>query len=771
MKMGTKSILLLLLASFLVAVNAAPMNSKTYIVHMEKNISHEDITAKGAWYSELMQGVKMLLSEEEEDDGRECLHHVFDRVFNGFSARLTPEQASYIEKLPGVLGLYPNRIHKTSTTHSPEFLGLTGTNARLWNESRYGEDVIIGVIDSGIWPERPSFSDEFLGPIPQRWNGTCEAGVAFNTSHCNNKIIGARYFYLGNEAAYGPINETNEYKSPRDYNGHGTHCASTAAGRRLYPAFAFDGLARGSATGMAPKARIAVYKALWRGSGEGVTDDVVAAIDQAVIDGVDVISFSISGFGQLAPLHSDPFSIAAYNAMKQGIFFSAAAGNAGPAPFTIDHAAPWVTTVAATTQDREIDASVELGNGSRLSGRSTFDGKGLNGNISLPLIYAGDAALNPSLRWNASVCEVAALLNASLVQGKLILCDSDPVTSVNDILDVAGAAGMILANTLADGEALKLPGSFGATPFTQVGYAARQNIISYIRSTPAPMARILPARTVLGVKPAPEVAGFSSRGPIVYDGVWLKPDIAAPGVDILAAGIREEIYAFMSGTSMACPHISGIAALLKSVHPNWSPAAIRSALMTTATTLDNTRNTMTAEETGRAASPWEFGAGLTQPERAMNPGLVYDMGPQDYFFFLCALGYTTEQIQIFEHGPFTCPPRVRIEDTNFPSFVAVFDNQTVLNKTPLNYTRTLTSVTSGGGTYNASVEQPQGFSVIIEPSTLTFSPQELLRSFTLTVTPLGTVTNTPSYGAPGSIVWSDGLHVVRSPLIVVIANL
>jgi hypothetical protein len=382
------------------------------------------------------------------------------------------------------------------------------------------------------------------------------------------------------------------------------------------------------------------------------------------------------------------------------------------------------------------------------------------------LIYAGDAAIDPSYVENARVCQSADVLNLTLVPGKLVLCDSDPTTSYYNVVGVGGAAGIILANTPTDGEALHLSPPFSA-PFAQVGNAARIAIMDYIRATALPVAKILPAMTLIpGPKPAPQVAGFSARGLLhaTFGYQWLKPDIAAPGVDILAAGIRNEYYAFMSGTSMACPHISGIGALLKAVHPNWSPAAIRSAMMTTATTLDNSQSTIAVEETGLTASPWAFGAGLTLPERAMSPGLVYDMGHDDYFTFLCALGYTTEEIQVFEQRTFTCPPQVRVEDMNLPSFVALFNAQGLASRSPVTFTRFLTSVTSGVNNYTANVVHPQGFQISIDPPTLSFYPTQLVQRFTVTVTPNGT-TDIPKYGSPGSVVWTDGQHVVQSPLV------
>ncbi|KAG0616967.1 hypothetical protein M758_5G155600 [Ceratodon purpureus] len=774
------------LLSSLLCLDGAPVGSKTYIIHMEKNATHLDVDAKHAWYTELMDGAKAFLAADHPDDGMDSLHHVYHHVFDGFSARLTAEQVAYMKSLPCVMALYQDRVHKPQTTHSSEFVGLSGENAHLWPESNYGADSIIGVIDTGIWPERLSFNDHGLGPIPKRWKGSCTAGTNFTAANCNKKIIGAKYFYKGYEAEYGKIVDGVDQKgnenilSARDSDGHGTHCASTAAGRWARRA-SYKGLARGTAVGMAPKARIAVYKALWEPEG-GMTTDLVAAFDRAVADGVDVISYSIGS--KVGPDGIPDFFegaeaevVAAFNAVKKGVFVSVAGGNEGPTPGSIANNAPWYTTVAATTQDREEQQNVLLGNGEILVGRFGSAPKaGLQHVTNAPLIYAGHAAINGISAENASFCQVEAL-DASLLAGKIVVCNVDERSP--RFSGAPGAAGIIFVLSPYWGEGLQI--SESAIPFTQLGSDARLPILAYIASTSKPTATILPTKTVYGTTPAPKVAAFSSRGPIRYArGQWLKPDIAAPGVDILAAGIKNNQYAFKSGTSMACPHVSGFGALLHSRHPKWSPAAIRSALMTTATTLDNTNNTITAQETSSAASPWDFGAGFAQPEKAMNPGLVYDMGTDDYLHFLCGLGYNSTEIKLFDRDGYACPsnPPARIEDANLPSFVAHFGDAATLSlvDTSVSFSRTLSNVGSARGTYKATVDvQPKGFHISVEPSTLKFSRAGSKQSYVLTVTPRGAATLPEValgsfFQGSGSVSWSDGEHVVRSPVVVMVGD-
>ncbi|KAG0601967.1 hypothetical protein M758_11G151600 [Ceratodon purpureus] len=789
--MATHWMLLILVSALLLGVSTgAPVGSKTYIIHTVKNTTHLDVMAKHAWYTELMAGAKQLLAPDHPDDGMDTLHHVYHHVLNGFSARLTPEQAHFMASLPCVLAVNPDRIHHAQTTHTPEFLGLSDQDAKLWPESNYGDNVIIGVLDSGIWPDRHSFSDRGLGPIPawKGWKGACEAGTNFTGAECNNKIIGARYISKGFEAENGAINDTvTDYLSPLDIDGHGTHCASTAAGRWAYRA---SGLrqAKGTARGMAPRARIAVYKVLWKKPSvpgtHGSDSDIIQAFDQAVQDGVDILSVSIAPTVTetgIDDLFENSVAIAAFNAAKRGVFVSVAGGNQGPLVGSISNVSPWMATVAATTTDRDILSDVVLGDGTVITGRSIYNGTALKGK-AVPIIYGGDAAIAE----NASFCARGSL-NESLVTGKILLCD---VPSHANAIIPNGVVGLILGNTAERGDgvpddlnrlistAQSLP-----IPMIHVGSQAREGVMKYIREVTGasvPLATLHGAKTVYNVTPAPQVAQFSSRGPINIAArpqmQWLKPDIAAPGQDILAAGVGNEQYTFKSGTSMACPHISGIAALLRSVHPNWSPAAIKSAMMTTATTLDNRGETITAVETSMAATPWAFGAGFVQPEKAMNPGLVYDMGSTDHLLFLCGLGYDYEMIRMFDmDAGFVCPsnPPARIEDANLPSFVAAFPVPPVgTNATDISFNRTLTNVAKGGSTYRASVHVEQGavFDVVMEPTTLTFAAEGSVQKFALIVRPHADAVFTSDSVSEehATISWSDGVHVVQSPVAIVV---
>ncbi|XP_024383822.2 subtilisin-like protease SBT1.6 [Physcomitrium patens] len=666
-------------------------------------------------------------------------------------------------KMPGVKGLYPDLPVQLATTRSTEFLGLASASGRLWADGKSGEDVIIGVIDSGIWPERLSFDDLSLGPIPARWNGVCEVGTNFTVSNCNRKIIGARFIFAGREADKGrPIEDgVEDYKSPRDMIGHGTHCASTAAGMRVARAVSPTGLAGGTAAGTAPKARIAVYKALWGPEGRGSLADLVKAIDWAVTDGVDVISYSVGGVTGEYFTQYYPMNVAMYNAVKQGIFFSVAAGNDGSAPGTVSHVAPWVTTVAATTQDRDIDTNVELGDGTVLKGRSDYDGTALAGQV--PLVLGGDIAVSALYVDNATFCGRDAI-DASKALGKIVLCFKDDVERNQEI--PAGAVGLILAMTV--GENLSV--SHLNIPYTNVGNKAGKTMVSYIGSTAAPTATIHGAKTVLGVKPAPKVAGFSNRGPITFpQAQWLKPDIGAPGVDILAAGIENEDWAFMTGTSMACPQVSGIGALIKASHPTWSPAAIKSAMMTSASIVDNTGNIITRDESGETGTFFDFGAGLVRPESANDPGLIYDMGTTDYLNFLCALQYTPEEIQHYEPNGHACPTAARVEDVNLPSMVAAFTRST-LPGASVTFNRVVTNVGAPDSVYTANIIAPAYFEVAVEPATITFSAAAPTQSFTLTVSPNTTAPVPAGVAAEHGVVqWKDGVHVVQSPIVAIVS--
>lgn len=775
--------LVLMVGAFPLNVESDASTTRTYIVQMEEAapaVAPLGLT-KAAWYTQVLQMTKLQFVQEspslagENKIGVESLLHVYETVLHGFSARMTFQEAAYMENLPGVAAVYPDGVKHLHTTHTPEFLGLNSSYG-LWPEAHYGDDVIVGVLDTGVWPESASFGDQHLGPIPARWKGICEGGTEFNVSNCNKKLIGARYYAKGYEAATGAINETKEYKSPRDSEGHGTHTASTAAGRWVYKA-SLMGLAEGTARGMSPRARVAVYKVCWD---QGCFDsDILAAFDQAVADGVDVISLSVGG--GVVPYYVDSIAIGAFGAVRKGVFVSCSAGNSGPGPGTVSNIAPWITTVGASTLDRGFPANVILGDGVVVHGVSLYKGKGL-GNDSIPLIYAGHAAIynasNVNSTLDATLC-MAGTLNPALVKGKIVLCErgNNARVAKGAAVLAAGGAGMILANTPTDGEGLIADSH--VLPGTSVGAKGGFVILNYINSTTSPTANIEFGGTVLGVKPAPVVASFSSRGPNTLTPQILKPDLVGPGVNILAAwtgrqgptglsfDTRRVPFNIISGTSMSCPHISGIGALMKGAHPHWSPAAIRSAMMTTASTVDNRNGMLTDESTSAVGNPFDYGAGAVEPEKAVDPGLIYDLGPQDYVNFLCALNYTETNIQAFAHNSSGCPAtRVRVEDMNYPSFSAVFNVTGASGEMSTTFRRTVTNVGPANSTYSSIVSAPKGIAILVDPDILKFSTGTEKLSFRLNLSASISSNTVPGVSETmfASLSWSDGVHVVQSQI-------
>ncbi|GLJ29073.1 hypothetical protein SUGI_0573490 [Cryptomeria japonica] len=598
---------------------------KAYIVHILKSMKPQQFNSHHHWYASMLDQIV-----QSDPSAKEMLY-TYDTLLHGFAARLTKAEAQAMEVMDGCLAVIHSSLNKISTTHTPEFLGLSSSG--LWSRySTYGKDIIVGMIDTGIWPESKSFKDEGLGPAPTGWKGACESGRRFDSSNCNGKIIGARYFSKGYEAQNPtPINETLEYKSPRDNDGHGTHTASTVAGAAV-SGISYFGFANGTARGMAPQARLAIYKACWA---DGCYDtDTVAAMEQAIADGVHIISISIGS--RDTAFYNDNRAIAAFGAIERGVFVSASAGNGGPYPFTLGNVAPWITTVGASSIDRDFPASVVLGNQEMYKGTSTYsrvDDATLQ--RPLPLVYV-------STNDRTSYC-VPGSLDPNLVKGKIVICNQ--ISSFKQVAR-AGGAGLIGANDESYGSQQGITNP-NTLPAISVSFTTGEKIKAYIKSTGsnATATMSLKGLTIVGKETtAPIVAAFSSRGPSEEYPQVVKPDIIAPGVNILAAYAGKLPYKFLSGTSMACPHVSGIAALIKAIHPTWRPAAIKSALMTSSYLTDNAEQPITDSFTMRAANPFVLGAGHVNPNTAVDPGLVYDMVPQDYITFLCSLNYTEQQI-------------------------------------------------------------------------------------------------------------------------------
>ncbi|KAM3334750.1 hypothetical protein ACQJBY_029275 [Aegilops geniculata] len=745
---------------------------RTYIVRVDADAKPSAFPTHAHWYE------SALLAASGGGGGWPeggPLIHTYSAALHGFSARMSPSAAAALAGARGVAAVLPERVRRLATTRSPRFLGmLSSPPSAILADSDFGSDLVIAVIDTGISPAHRSFRDRGLGPVPPRWRGVCASGPGFPPGSCNRKLVGARFFSAGYEATSGRMNETAEVRSPLDNDGHGTHTASIAAGRYVFPASTL-GYARGVASGMAPKARLAAYKVCWVG---GCFDsDILAAFDAAVADGVDVVSLSVGG--AVVPYYLDAIAIGAFGATEAGIVVSASAGNGGPGGLSVTNVAPWMTTVGAGSMDRAFPANVRLGNGQVLDGVSVYGGPVLQSGKMYELVYAGATS------YSASTC-LDGSLDQAAVRGKIVVCDRgvNSRAAKGDVVRRAGAAGMVLANGAFDGEGLVA--DCHVLPATAVGAAAGEKLRKYIASSnpqkPA-TGTILFEGTHLGVHPAPVVAAFSARGPNPQSPETLKPDLIAPGLNILAAwpsgvgpaGIpsdgRRTEFNILSGTSMACPHVSGLAALLKAAHPTWSPAAIKSALMTTAYTRDNSNGTMADESTGKVADVFDFGAGHVDPMRAMDPGLVYDIAPADYVSFLCNLNYTGQNIRAITRRQADCRGARRAGhagNLNYPSLSATFVADGARARMRTHFIRTVTNVGGGRSAYRATVRAPEGCNVTVRPDRLAFRRDGQKLSFTVHVEAAARARMEPgsSLVRSGALTWSDGRHAVVSPIVV-----
>ncbi|KAL2502048.1 Subtilase family protein [Forsythia ovata] len=700
--------------------------------------------------------------------------------FSGFAAKLTESQAKKIADYPEVVQVIRNRHHKVLNTRSWDFAGLSArVPDNLLHESNMGDGIIIGVIDSGILPN-PAFKDEGLGPIPARWQGECESVDMFDASkQCNNKVIGARFYKDGFEMEFqGNLTDYFTYSdnpSPLDIVGHGSHVASTAAGSFVANATYF-GHNFGTFRGGAPRARLAVYKACWYEptlETQSCTDaDVLQAFEDASHDGVDIISLSI---GPTMPLISEvdkssTLAIASFHAVADGIPVVCAAGNEGPVGATVTNVSPWILTVAASNVDRAFQTIITLGNNKTFSGQSlmTKDGIGFK-----DLIFGGEYNSGPSENFR---------FLASDVEGRVVLCylmkeATSNVAAYARAVNASGAAAMIVAMPPDDITIYPFYTgnySLAGVPVIQVDYETGTEILNYcLTSEATPLIKLSSTKILVGKPVAAKVAAYSSRGPNSYVPSVLKPDIAAPGTSILAVSansdsMTDNAYSLDSGTSMATPHVTGIVALLRALHPDWSPAAIKSALVTTAWNTDTYDYPIFAEGNSRKlADPFDYGGGIANPNGAAHPGLVYDMGRNDYIHYLCSLGYSngliynatsdSPEIQNVAGIRGMCPkPIMSILDLNLPSI-------TIPNlREKVTVTRTVTNVGLPVKTvYKAVIKSPLGTKVSVKPKVLSFDYGIKKISFQVTIK------STKKYNLGytfGSLTWTDGKHSVRSPI-------
>ncbi|XP_047081192.1 subtilisin-like protease SBT5.3 [Lolium rigidum] len=701
---------------------------------------------------------------------QDAIFYSYTKHINGFAANLDAEEAAEIARLPEVLSVFRNKAYKLHTTRSWQFLGLAGPGGvprgASWRKAKFGEGVIIGNIDTGVWPESESFRDHGLGPVPKNWKGTCEKGQD-DTFHCNGKLIGARYFNKG-YASEGLNTNATEFNTPRDSEGHGTHTLSTAGGSPV-PGASVLGFGNGTATGGSPRALVAAYRVCYKPvNGSSCFEaDILAGFDAAIHDGVHILSVSLGNDGEAYDYFDDAISIGSFHAVRRGITVVCSAGNSGPKPSSISNVAPWIFNVGASTMDREFLAYVVF-NGTRTKGQSLSE-KVLKGKKFYPLIDSAQAAAPGRSQDEAQIC-LPGSLDPKKVKGKIVVCLRGTNARVAKGVTVlqAGGVGMVLANDASSGNDVIADAHL--LPATHISYRDGLLLYSYLKSTKSPTAYVEKPVTTLWTKPAPFMAAFSSQGPSPVTPEILKPDITAPGVGVIAAftramgpteltmDARRVAFTTMSGTSMSCPHVSGIAGLIKALHPDWSPAAIRSAMMTTAIDVDNMGHPILNSSLA-SAGPFSYGAGHVWPSRSMNPGLVYDLGPDDYLGFLCALRYNATVMTMFNGVPYKCPEKApKIQDLNYPSIAVV--NLTAAGTT---VKRTVKNV-GWPGKYKAVVREPAGIRVSVSPDVLEFGKKAEEKTFQVKFE-IKNSKLAKDYTF-GSLVWSNGKQFVKSTLVV-----
>ncbi|XP_022881111.1 subtilisin-like protease SBT2.5 isoform X2 [Olea europaea var. sylvestris] len=793
-----------LLFSFISTWKLVSLEAKVFVVLMEDDPvvmmslrNDENI----AFYKERMTREHDIFLESLLEKGSYIKLYSYTHLLNGFAIYSKDKKVlDMLETAEKVRLVHEDTKLQKLTTHTPELLGITtGVWPSLGGSMLAGEGVVIGLIDTGINPFHPSFTNEGLnGPAclftKTKFKGKCSTGEQFPPSACSCKIVGAQYFARAAIAA-GEFNSTRDFASPFDADGHGSHTASTAAGNHGIPVIA-NNFNYGFASGMAPGAQIAVYKALYPFG--GYMSDVVAAVDQAVEDGVDVLSLSIGP----ARVPSGPsaflnvLELELLFATKAGVLVVQAAGNGGPSSSSILSFSPWITSVAASITDRRYNNSIILGDGQRLIG--TGLAPPTVGGVFFPVAAAADVCQRNITAGLVESCQDSDPFILTLVRGRLIICtytfdfesEAATIATVADTISKIGAAGFILTMDPDIGSEkikgatvpLQVPGvilnnmeSSSALweYYNSNTVRSRSGIAISFRAT----ARILDGREATYTGQAPVVASYSSRGPDVNNALLetadvLKPTIMAPGSSIWAAWspnsegdqyIKGQSFALLSGTSMATPHIAGIAALIKQKHPDWSPAAITSAMMTTANITATSGAPILAQQKNKLspATPFDFGAGFINPSKAIDPGLIFDIYFKHYVQFLCTVP-GVDDMSVRRAVGVGCPSKKTEWCSDLNTASVTVSNLVGSRKV----TRRVTNVGELVEKYTVLVREPFGVNITVTPQSFKISVNAS-RHITLFLVATQ-MTNAYTFGE--MMLEGNNNHVVRVPISVYVSS-
>ncbi|PWA58636.1 peptidase S8, subtilisin-related protein [Artemisia annua] len=652
-------------------------------------------------------------------------------ISNEFISRITYVHANVYYGIrftpPPPKGVYTeHKVYKLLTTHSQRWLGFRrGLIPGMWVDKEYGRGIIIAIIDTGITPTHPSFHDQNIPPPSKKWKGG-----AFN-----NKILLLKKYYEEDLAIV-------------DLHGHGTHVASIAGGNFVHDANVFKQVS-GTASGTAPYASLTIYQTTLWDKFDELHPKYIEAITDAADDGADLINLSVAWDSNIG-LQENTIELGAFYATSKGILVCCAAGNDGPRSSTLCNAAPWILTVGAGNMDRVVRATITLGNtkivfGECLNQPDTFP------NLSFPVVYGNEARVDHNYFKGKIVFFDRGLFSSHEAATKRYkMIKSRVVAFIEPNSDLTGYS---MFDTYRD------------ITTARVNYKDGLLIRDYIDSASCPTATLTFYGTIYGVDTPPDVASFSGRGPSkIHKGI-IKPDVIAPGVEILGANFEykknAQLFRVSSGTSYACPHVTGLAALIKKSHPTWSPAMIKSAIMTTAYSVKRNGEPIKDEQMVKA-SLYSIGSGHINPVKAIDPGIVFDVRIHDYIAYLLGLGYKKKDLCIMLKREVNDAKGIEGPELNLPSFcLQLRPGET---KT---YERTGENVGKPNSAYVVKViSETKGVKVDVVPQQLKFSKLNQKIKFQVSFKLDNGINWKSTNVVEGSIALVSSSHTVTMPFLI-----